>query len=179
MKTYREVCRLSLAVILALGCSTTIAQAPPAKPPAASPPAAGAVASGQAVGTLTANGKTIKLAYAYAFVDEGDKKRPVILLLTEQQVPAASWKGDSDIMTYRMFNKNPLRGVAFHLNDKRELMAADIYEHSFPTGTVGIFALKFDGPAGKTFAGTAKSTEAGAKLSEPVSLSASFNATLK
>ena len=165
MKTYREVCRLSVALILAVGYSTTIAQAPPA--------------SGQAAGTLTVKGKTINLAYAYAFVDEEDKKRPVILLLTEQEVPAASWKGNSEIMTYRRFNKNPLRGVAFHLNDKRELVAADIYEHSFPTGTVGIFALKFDGPAGKTFAGTAKSTEAGAKLSEPVSLSVSFNATLK
>ena len=178
MKTHREVCRLSIALIVAVGCSTTIAQTPAAKPPAASPPAAGAVASGQAVGTLTAKGKTIKLAYAYAFVDEGDKKRPVILLLTEQPVPAASWKGDSDIMMYRM-NKNPLRGVAFHLNDKRELVAADYYEGSFPTGTAGIFALKLDSPAGKTLAGTAKSTDAAAKLSEPVSLSVSFNATLK
>jgi hypothetical protein len=178
MRTLREVCRLSIALILAVACSTTIAQTPAAKPPAASPPAAGAVASGQAVGTLTAKGKTIKLAYAYAFVDEGDKKRPVILLLTEQQVPAASWKGDSDIMMYRM-NKNPLRGVAFRLNDKRELVGADYYEGSFPTGTTGIFALKLDSPAGKTLAGTAKSTDAAAKLTEPVSLSVSFNATLK
>jgi hypothetical protein len=96
------VCRLSIALILAVACSTTIAQTPAAKPPAASPPAAGVVASGQAAGTLTAKGKTIKLAYAYAFVEEGDKKRPVILLLTEQQVPVASWKGDSEIMMYRM-----------------------------------------------------------------------------
>ena len=164
MKNYREVCRLSLALILAVGCSTTIAQTPPA--------------SGQAAGTLTVKGKTINLAYAYAFVDEGDKKKPVILLLTEQQVPAASWKGDSDIMMYRM-SKNPLRGVAFRLDDKRALLGADYYDGSFPTGTAGIFALKLDGPPGKTLAGTAKSTEAAAKLSEPVSLSASFNATLK
>ena len=164
MKTYRELCRLSLALLLAVGCSTTIAQAPPA--------------SGQAAGTLTVKGKTINLAYAYAFVDEGDKKKPVILLLTEQQVPAASWKGDSDIMMYRM-SKNPLRGVAFRLDDKRVLLGADYYDGSFPTGTAGIFALKLDGPPGKTLAGTAKSTEAAAKLSEPVSLSASFNGTLK
>ena len=178
MRTLREVCRLSIALTLAVACSTTIAQTPAAKPPAASPPGAGAAASGQAVGTLTAKGKTITLAYAYAFVDEGDKKKPVILLLTEQQVPASSWKGDSDIMMYRM-NKNPLRGVAFRLNDKREVVSADIYEGSFPMGTTGILALKLDSPAGKTFAGTAKSTEAGAKLSEPVSLNVSFNATLK
>ncbi len=164
MKTYRDVCRLSVALILAVGYSTTIAQAPPA--------------SGQAAGTLTVKGKAISLAYAYAFVDEGDKKKPVILLLTEQQVPAASWKGDSDIMMYRM-NKNPLRGVAFRLDDKRALIGADYYDGSFPTGTAGIFALKLDGPPGKTLAGTAKSTEAAAKLSEPVSLSVSFNATLK
>jgi hypothetical protein len=81
-------------------------------------------------------------------------------------------------MMYRM-NKNPLRGVAFRLDDKRELVSAYVYEGSFPMGTTGIFALKLEGPAGKTLAGTAKSTDAAAKLSEPVSLSVSFNATLK
>jgi hypothetical protein len=44
---------------------------------------------------------------------------------------------------------------------------------------LGLFALKLEGPAGKTLAGTAKSTEAAAKMSEPMSLSVSFNATLK
>jgi hypothetical protein len=162
MKTHREVCRLFLTLILAVGCSTTIAQAPPA--------------TGTASGTLAVKGKAINLAHAAAFVD--DKEKQVILLLTEQPVPAASWKSHSDIMMYRM-NKNPLRGVAFRLDDKRQVVGADYYDDQFPTSTSGIFALKLDGAPGKTLAGTAKSTEAAAKLSEPVSLNVSFNATLK
>jgi hypothetical protein len=166
MKTYLEGCRLSIALIIAVGFATTFAQAPAAP------------ASGQAVGTLTVNGKPIKLVHASAFVDQEDKDKPVILLVTEQPVPAADWKKHSDIMMYRM-NKNPLLGVAFRLNSKRELIGADFYEGSFPTSTSGIFTVKLDSPPGKTFAGTAKSTEAAAKLTEPVSLSVSFNATLK
>jgi len=163
MKTYREMCRFPLALILAVGCSTALAQAP---------------AAGTAAGTLTVKGNAIKLAHAYAFVDQGDKRKLVILLLTEQPVPAATWKSDSDIMMYRM-DKNPLHGVAFRLDDQREVVSVDYYEGRFPTGTSGIFALKLDGPSGKTLAGTAKSTEAAAKLSEPVSLNVSFSATLK
>jgi len=166
MKTPLEVCRVSLALMLAVGCSTAFAQAPAAP------------ASGQAVGTLTVKGKAIKLAYASAFVDQEDKGKQVFLLVTEQPVPAADWKKHSDIMMYRM-NKNPLLGVAFRLNDKRELVGADFYDGDFPTSTSGIFSVKLDSPPGKTFAGTAKSTEAAAKLTEPVSLSVSFNAALK
>ena len=176
MKAHLGVCCVSIALILALGSSTTIAQAPAAKPPAASAPAAGAVAIGQAAGTLTAKGQSINLAHAAAFVDQQDKQ--VVLLLTEQPVPATSWKSHSDIMMYRM-NKNPLRGIAFRLDDKRQVLGVDVYAGDFPTSTSGLFALKLDGPPGKTLAGTAKSTEAAAKMSEPMSLSVSFNATLK
>ena len=178
MKTHRGLCCVSIALILAVGSSTTIAQTPAAKPPAASPPAGSAVASGQAAGTLTVKGKAITLAHAAAFVDQEDKGKPVILLLTEQPIPAASWKTHSDIMMYRM-NKNPLRGIVFTLDDKRQVVSAEVYDGTFPTSTSGLFALKLDGPAGKTLAGTAKSTEAAAKMSEPMSLSVSFNAALK
>jgi hypothetical protein len=161
MKTYRELCRLSLALILALGCSTTMAQAP---------------AAGAAAGTLTVKGKAINLAHAAAFADE--KAKQVILLVTEQPVPAANWKSHSDIMMYRM-DKKPLRGIAFRLDDKRQVVGADYYDDQFPTSTSGIFELKLEGPVGKTLAGTAKSTAAAANLSEPVTLTVSFNATLK
>jgi hypothetical protein len=161
MKTDRELGRLSLALILVLGCSMTMAQTP---------------AAGAAAGTLTVKGKAINLAHAAAFMDE--KEKQVILLVTEQPIPAANWKSHSDIMMYRM-DKKPLRGIAFRLDDKRQVVGADYYDDQFPTSTSGIFELKLDGPPGKTLAGTAKSTAAAAKLSEPVSLSVSFNATLK
>ncbi len=172
--------RLSTALMLAVACSTTLAQAPAAKAPATSPPAAaaGAVASGQAVGTFTVKGRVITLAHASAFVDESDKRKLVILLLTEQPVPAAGWKSGTDIMRYRM-DRKPLIGVAFKLDDKREVIGADYYEGDFPTSTSGIFVLKLDGPVGKTLAGSATATETAGKLREPVNLNVRFSATLK
>jgi hypothetical protein len=161
MKTYREVWLLPLALILALGSSMTMAQTP---------------AAGTAAGTFTVKGKAITLAHAAAFADE--KEKQVILLVTEQPIPAANWKSHSDIMMYRM-DKKPLRGIAFRFDDKRQLVGADYYDDQFPTSTSGIFEVKLEGPAGKTLAGTAKSTAAAAKLSEPVSLDVRFNATLK
>ena len=149
----------ALALTLVAGWSAPMAQAP----------AAGALANGQAAGTLTVKGKIIKLAYASVFVDQEDKAKPVFLLLTEQPVPAANWKSRGDMRMYRM-DKNPLQGVVFRLDDKREMIGAEYYDGDFPTSTFGIFALKLDGPAGKTFIGTVKSTEAAAKLSEPVTL---------
>jgi hypothetical protein len=59
------------------------------------------------------------------------------------------------------------------------VLGVDVYAGDFPTSTSGLFALKLDGPAGKTLAGSAKATEAAAKMSEPMSLNVSFNATLK
>ncbi len=161
MKTCREVCRLFLALVLALGYSIAMAQTPPV---------------GTAAGTLTVKGKAINLAHAAAFADE--KEKQVILLVTEQPIPAANWKSHSDIMMYRM-NKNPLRGIAFRFDDKRQVVGADFYDDQFPTSTSGIFEVKLEGPAGKALVGTAKSTAAAAKLSEPVNLDVSFNATLK
>lgn len=162
MKTHRVVSRLSLALLLVLAASVAVAQTP---------------AAGQAVGTLTAKGKTFKLAYAAVFVD--DKEKRTMLLLTEQAVPATNWKSGTDIMRYRM-DKNPLTGVVFRMDDKREVVGADYYAGGdFPTSTSGIFDLKLDPAAGKTFSGSAKATASAAKMSEPIGLDVRFNATLK
>jgi hypothetical protein len=141
------------------------------------PAVAQAPASGQATGTFTAKGKTVKLAHAAAFVDESDKKRPVILLLTEQPVPSAGWKSHSDLMAHH--RSTPITGVVFRIDAQREVDTAEYFAERFPTSTSGIFVVTFDGPAGKSFAGKVKSTPAAAKLSEPVTLDAAFNATLK
>lgn len=59
---------------------------------------ASAVASGQAAGTFKANGKVFKLAHAAAFVDQKDEATPVILFLTDRQLPAATWTSEFDVM---------------------------------------------------------------------------------
>jgi hypothetical protein len=42
-----------------------------------------------------------------------------------------------------------------------------------------MFVVTFTGPAGKTFAGSAKSTPTAAKMRQAVNLDATFSATLK
>lgn len=158
----RHIARLAIAALLLLGAHA---------------PAIGQAPAGQASGTLTAKGKTVKLTYAAAFVDETDKKKPVVLLLTEQPVPASSWKSHSDLMAHH--RKTPIAGVVFRLDAQREVDTAEYFVEPFPTSTSGVFVLTFDGAAGKTFAGKARSTPTAAKLSSPVALDATFSATLK
>ncbi len=67
-------------------------------------PAAGqatAAQPGQAIGTLSAGGETVKLTHAAAFVDQKDSRKPVILLLTDQEVPAGTWKSEFDMRNYQ------------------------------------------------------------------------------
>lgn len=133
--------------------------------------------SGQATGTLTAKGKTVKLAYAAAFVDETDKRKPVILLLTEQPVPSAGWKSHSDLMAHH--RSTPITGVVFRVDAQREVDTAEYFVERFPTSTSGVFVVTFDGPPGKVYTGKVKSTPTAAKLSEPVSIDATFSAALR
>jgi len=162
----------AVAVFLAAAHGTSSGQTA-AKAPAASP-----LASGQAAGTLTAKGRTVKLTYAAAFVDQTDKKKPIVLLVTEQPVPSANWKSHSDLMTYHR-NTAPIVGVVFRLDADREIDTAEYFVEKFPTSTSGIFQLSLDGPPGKSLSGTLKSSAVATKLNEPVSLNATFNATLK
>jgi hypothetical protein len=167
------ISRACVALLAASMGVATLAQAPAVKAPAG-----GTVASGQAAGTLTAKGKTVKLAYAAAFVDQTDKKKPIVLLVTEQPVPSASWRSHSDLMTYHR-NTAPIVGVVFRLDANREIDTAEYFVEKFPTSTSGMFQLSLDGAPGKAISGTLKSSAAAAKMSEPVSLAATFNAPLK
>ena len=137
-----NLAQLFIASLLLFAVDTaSVAQAPPA---------------GQATGSLTAKGKTVKLTYAAAFVDETDKKKPVILLLTEQPVPSASWKSHSDLMAHH--RATPIAGVVFRLDAQREVDTAEYFLDRFPTSTSGIFVVTFDGPPGRAFTGSARST---------------------
>ncbi len=134
---------------------------------------------GQAAGTFAVAGKTVKLAHATAFVDQKDERKPVLLLLTEEDVPAAKWTSEFDLMEYR--SDHHFGGVCFWLDKDRQVFRTDYYEPGnwMSTSASGIFELKIDSPPGKALSGSAESTEAAAKFSNPVTLDASFSATIK
>jgi hypothetical protein len=162
---------IGVGLLMASATFVSLAQTPAAKAPAA------ATASGQASGTLTAEGKTVKLTYAAAFVDQTDKAKRVVLILTEQPVPSASWKSHSDMMTYHR-NTAPIVGLVFRIDAQNEVDTAEYFVDKFPTSTSGIFQVAFDGTPGKTVAGTVKAAPSAAKLTKPISINATFNATV-
>ena len=137
-------------------------------------PAAGAppLAGGQATGSLTVKGKAIPLSHAAAFTDPRENELATVLVLSDTALPAAQWKKASDMSLYR--NAHGFRGVAFWVDAKGEVFRCEYYDGTdFPTSTSGIFDLKLE-RAGGFLSGTARSTQAAAKLSEPVKLDASF-----
>jgi hypothetical protein len=133
--------------------------------PAGPPP----VGPGQARGKLTAKGQSYALTHAAAFTDQKDNT--LVLLVTDEPVPAAKWTSQSDIFPYRMDHQ--FHGVAFRFDKAGTLTGADVYAGRFPTGTLGYFTVAL---TGKTRAGTARSTDVAAKAEEPVSLNVTFNA---
>ena len=154
--------------------SLTPAQGANPKPAAATAPR---LASGQAAGTLTVDGKAIKLAYAAGFVDQSDKDKPVVLLITDQPVPAAGWTSHSDLMPYHMDHR--FQGLVLRLDQSRKLIGADYYDGTFPTSTSGYFVVDMKGPAGKALVGSAHSTPAAAAGSHGVKADVTFRADLK
>ncbi len=133
---------------------------------------------GKASGTYSVGRVTAKITHAVAFVDASDRRKPVILVLSDRELPAADWKKESDLMHFRA--KMGFNGVAFWLNAKREAFRTDYFvAEEFPTGANGLFDLKLVGGEGKSFAGTARAFPRAAKLAEPVALDAAFHAVLK
>jgi hypothetical protein len=51
---------------------------------------------GSAKGSLTYDGATAELKFAAAFVDQKDERKPVVLLITDQKLPAEKWKSEFD-----------------------------------------------------------------------------------
>jgi hypothetical protein len=166
---------LSTATVVALAAAPGLAQTAPAKG------AAPALQSGQASGTFSVRGQDYKLAYAAAFVDDKDAKKPVVLLLTDAAVPADVLSGATTVAASQHAVKKSFSGVVLWLDKDRSILRAEYYEKddAFPTSTSGLFAATFDPPSGKTLSGSAKSTGADAKMSHPVKLDVKFNAALK
>ena len=157
-----------LLAAVALAAPGSVSSAPAAEP---------AARSGTASGSFSAGGKTAKLAFAAAFTDQKDDKKPLVLVLSDKEVPASAWKSGSDLSAYR--REHPFLGIAFWLDAKNSVFRCDYYDGtSFPTSASGLFDLKVDRAAG-SLSGSAKSNQAAAKLREPVTLDVTFSAALK
>jgi len=136
--------------------------------------AAGAVKPGSAAGDLTIAGKTVHLTSAATFRNG----KQLVLLLTDQAVPAAKWKDAGDEVMYLM-GGHKFTGVEFYLDEQRHVTATNYLTGEPPTGANTPFELKLDPAAGKALTGSAHSTPFGEKQSNAhVKLDARFNAPL-
>ncbi len=109
---------------------------------------------GKAMGTLDIDGTTVTMTHAYAFVDQKDKRKPILILITDQAVPANQWKSESDMTRYR-FGK-PFRYVCFWIDKDRQEFRREHFVDKFPVSTMGVFDLKLAPSDPGTFAGTVK-----------------------
>jgi len=132
---------------------------------------------GSAAGTFAANGKEAKIAYAAAFTDQNDASKPVVLVISDKELPASKWTKGSEMSAYR--RENPFLGVAFWIDKDNKVFRTDYFDGtSFPTSAFGLFDLKLERTA-TSLSGAAKSNQAAAKLTSPVRLDATFSAPLK
>jgi hypothetical protein len=107
---------------------------------------------GKAKGSLTIDDKNVEMKNAYAFVDQKDKRKPVLLLITDQAVPADQWKSESDLDDLR--RKKPFAYVCFWLDKDRQDFRREHFVERFPVATMGVFNLKLDQSPPNTFVGT-------------------------
>jgi hypothetical protein len=109
---------------------------------------------GKATGTLELDGKTVTMTHAYAFVDQKDQRKPVLLLISDRAVPADQWKSEFDMMKYR--SNSPFLYVCFWIDKDREEFRREHFVDKFPVSTMGVFDLKLAPSAPGTFTGTVK-----------------------
>jgi hypothetical protein len=82
-------------------------------------------------GTLTVNGKTVKLDHSYATTKKNpfDKKKTVVLVLfTDRELPAGAMKDDFTLMEAR--DKTHFNGVSAEIDDEKKVIGCQIYSSS-------------------------------------------------
>ncbi len=109
---------------------------------------------GKATGTIDIDGKTVTMTNAYAFVDQKDKRKPILILITDRAVPANQWKSESDMTKYGI--DKPFRYICFWIDKDRQEFRREHFVDKFPASTMGVFDLKLAPSAPGTFAGTVK-----------------------
>ncbi len=133
------------------GPPSAVEEAPPKGP------SKGKEQPGKAVGALDIDGKTVTMTHAYAFVDQTDKRKPVLILIADRAVPAHQWKSESDMTRYRL--GKPFRYVCFWIDKDRQEFRREHCVDKFPVSTMGVFDLKLAPSVPGTFTGTVKKGE--------------------
>jgi hypothetical protein len=88
-----------------------------------------AVALGDVKGSITANGKTTALKYAYAMPKEDPfdkKKKATFVVVADQEVPASALADEFEFM--RWYDKANLHGFAVLINDEKRVVSGNIYD---------------------------------------------------
>jgi hypothetical protein len=105
--------------------------------------------------------------------------KPVILVLSDAQLPVGSWTKEGEIEEYR--EHHVFTALVFVLDKNRKVILAEYYDGGepgprgqFPTQTIGVFDLKLEG-AGKSLTGSAHSTPAMEKATHPMTLDVAFS----
>ena len=109
---------------------------------------------GRATGTLDLDGKTVTMTHAYAFIDQKDKRKPVLILITDRAVLADQWKSEFDMMKYR--SNKPFMYICFWIDKDRQEFRREHFVDKFPISTMGVFDLKLSPSDPGTFTGTVK-----------------------
>ena len=152
--------KIHTALVLALALFTTAALA---EPPAA----------GTAKGTCATKGEpAVTLAFATAFVDQKDERKPTLLILSDVKLPAEKWTSEFDLMRAN----SKFSGAIFFLGKDNEVFRTDFYWKGRQSSVSGYFTLKLNEKSGKDLTGTVASD--GGTASDP-KVDAAFHAALK
>jgi hypothetical protein len=111
------------------------------------------IPAGTAKGSITFDSVTSDLKFAAAFVDQKDERKPVVLLVSDQKLPADKWVSEFDMMR----DHTKWSGVVFFLDKDGSVYRTDVHTKGQQSSVSGMFDVKINDPAGKDLAGVAKS----------------------
>jgi len=109
--------------------------------------------AGTAKGSITFDGMTSDLKFATAFVDQKDEREPVVLLVSDQKLPADKWTSEFDMMR----DHTKWSGIAVFLDKDGTVYRTDVHTNGQQSSVSGMFDVKINDPTSADLAGAAKS----------------------
>ena len=112
------------------------------------------IPAGTAKGSLTYDGNTTELKFAAAFTDQKDDRKPVILIVSDQKLPAEKWTSEFDMMR----DKTKWSGIVVFVDKEGEVYRTDVHNKGEQSSVSGMFDVNFNDPKSADLAGTAKTS---------------------
>ena len=131
--------------------------ATPANPAASVSPSAAPqnkvdMPAGSAKGSITFDGSTSELKYAAAFIDQKDERKPIVLVVSDQKLPADKWTSEFDMMR----DHTKWSGIAAFLDKDGNVYRTDVHTKGQQSSVSGMFDVKINDPTSHDLAGAAK-----------------------